>query len=383
MKNIIFLFTTPAVEGDENKFSLLRLHELGFCLTIYDLTPVLCLEIESKITRRRIHAEYIDYNKITDMSQLEKAIREHWQDSFFLPMFDDYYQVRKIYSLFTKYKVRYGYVNNLVCEIEIAAGNNNRLGAGGLSAIKIRSALYNRIIRKVIPNRKAEFIAFGSKSSEKIITGNCLVDKNTKRLYLHTYDCQRFIDTVPYDNHNRKYCVFLDQYIPFHPDNVIDRGLRIDAEIYYREVCGMLDCISQKFDMDVIIAAHPRADYENQHKIFPKSYKIETGKTTELIKNAALVIGHFSTAIGLVSLVKVPLYIFLPPSIFDVDEFRESGIAFSKLLGCRIIKEPYDIQNANLSYDSEKYQSFAETYMTCNDESDQLNLWDTMSRYLS
>ena len=382
MKNIIFLFSTPALEGDENKFSLLRLYELGFRLTIYDLTPVLRPEIESMITKRRIHAEYIEYSKITNINQLEKNIREHCQDSFFFPMFDDYYRVRKVYSLFTKYKVRYGYVNNLACEVEIVACNGNRPKVSELNVIKISSVLYNRIIRKVIPNRKAEFIAFGSRRSEKNIVRNCLVDKKTKRLYLHTYDCQRFIDATPYDNHNRKYCVFLDQYIPFHPDTVIDRGLRIDAEIYYREVCGMLDCIGQKFDMDVIIAAHPRADYENQHKMFPQSYKIETGKTTELIKNAALVIGHFSTSIGLVSLTKVPLYIFLPPSIFDINVFRMNGTAFSKLLGCGIIREPNDIQNMDLSYDGEKYQSFAETYMTCNDRLDQLNIWDIVSRYL-
>lgn len=383
MKNVIFLFVTPVVEGDEYRFSLLRLCELGYRITIYDLTPALFPELESRITKRRIHVDYLTYEKVHNIRDFEKIVADRCKNSFFMPMFNDYYQVRKLYSIFTKYNIKFGYVNNLVCEIDIGARIGNILKISSIKKGKISSVLYNRLFRKVLPNKKADFIAFGSKKSEESIAEKCLVGKKTKRVYIHTYDCQRFLDTIPYDNGGRKYCVFLDQYIPFHPDNILDRGLNIDPEAYYREVCDVLDGIRKNYNLDVIIAAHPRADYEKQHRVFPESYKIEMEKTTELIKNATLVVGHFSTSIGLVSLAKVPLYIFLPPSISCINDFRENGLAFARLLGCRIIRKPADLNNQNLCYDVDKYQSFAETYMTCNYTDCQDNLWKPIRHYIN
>ena len=97
MKNVIFLFVTPAVEGDEDRFSIFRLYELGYKITIYDLTPTLFPELESRITKRRIHVDYLTYEKVHNIRDFEKIVADISGNSVFLPMFNDYYKVRKLY----------------------------------------------------------------------------------------------------------------------------------------------------------------------------------------------------------------------------------------------------------------------------------------------
>ena len=380
-RKIVFLFVTPAVDGDEKKYSLKMLSDLGFQILIYDVTPLFAPDVDSAITKNRIHTDYVQYRKIKQKNELRDIIRDNRNDSFFLPMFDDYYLVRDVYKYFSKYNVRYGYVNNLVYELEFNGKKAFKIAKKNLKLEKISSVLYNRLLRKVVQYKPAEFIAFGSELSKESVRSRCRIGKNTKELDLHTFDCQRFLDSLVGSADYGDYCVFLDQYIPYHPDNIKDRGLSIDPQTYYEEMCCILDTVADKFCMSVVVAAHPRADYTGK-RVFPDNYMIETGKTGELIKGAKLVLAHFSTAIGFVALADVPLCIVLPKSISRISEFRHSSKEFANLLGAKLITEPSDLENINLKVDKGKYKSFAEKYITCSSDLNLNNLWDPISRYI-
>lgn len=380
-KKIAFLFVTPAVEEDEKKYSLKRLSDLGFSILIYDITPLFAPDVDSTITKNRIHTDYILYKKIKHKKELSKIIRDDRNDTFFLPMFDDYSLVRNVYKYLTKYNARYGYVNNLVYELALDENNTSTITKRSIKFGKIKSAFYNRLWRKVVPYKPAEFIAFGSELSKEAVRTRCRIGKSTKEIDLHTFDCQRFLDSSIVSPDYGDYCVFLDQYIPYHPDNIKDRGLSIDPQTYYDEMRCIIDAVAEKFCLSVVVAAHPRADYTDK-EVFPDNYKIETGKTCELIKGAKLVLAHFSTAIGFVALADVPLCIVLPKSIRHISEFKQSSEAFAKLLGAKIITDPNDLKNINMTVDRVRYKVFAEKYMTCSTDMDLNNLWEPISLYI-
>lgn len=380
-KKIIFLFATPVLEGDELKYSLNTLIEYGFQILIYDLTSYVAPDIERCVTKKRIHKDYIEYNIITTHNELINAIRDNCKDGFFFPMFDDYYQVKEVYRMFTKYDARFGYVNNLVYDLDVGSSGKLSNILKKLSIDKINSIIYNRVLRKVYRYKNAEFVAFGSILSRKQISERCRIDKNTTKIFTHTFDFQRFNDTLKYDNNGTQYCVFLDQYIPYHPDNIFDRGLKIDAKKYYNEICSLLDLVSKKFGLSIIIAAHPRADYSNK-KVFPKSYKVISGKTSELIKGAKLVLAHFSTAIGFAVLAKVPLSILLPHAFSNITEFDNNCRTFADVLGCEIIEDSDDIKKIDLNFDYDKYVAFTEKYMTCILNNCETNLWDPVIKHI-
>ncbi len=296
-------------------------------------------------------------------------------------MFDDYFLVRDVYKYFSKYNARYGYVNNLVYELEIDVEKSSAIAKRSIKFGKIKPALYNRLWRKVVPYKPAEFIAFGSEFSKESVKSRCRIGKNTKEIYVHTFDCQRFLDSSIDNQNYGDYCVFLDQYIPYHPDNIKDRGLSIDPQIYYDEMRSIIDAVAEKLCLSVVVAAHPRADYTDK-KVFPDNYIIETGKTSELLKGAKLVLAHFSTAIGFVALADVPLCIVLPKSIRCISEFKHSSEAIAKLLNAKIITDPHDLNNIDIKVDKVRYKSFSEKYMACSSDANTNNLWEPISMYI-
>lgn len=378
-KKLVFLFVTPALVNDDKKYSLQKLVDRGLKVEIWDLTPAVMPDIEKTITQKRFYSPFIHYIRCENIRQIEDKIRMDQKAAFFFPMFDLYYEVRKIYGLFTKYHVRYGYVNNMVCEQDSLVDGFENNTDKRFQIQHIKHGLFNRVWKKIRKYTPAEFIAFGTNENEQGVVKRGVCSNNTLKLHLHTFDYERFMDVEPYEK-GQPYCVFLDQYIPFHPDNLIDAGLKIDAKKYYDELNAILDCIQQKLNVKIIVAAHPRADY-NDKKEYLKGYQIEYGKTSELIKGATLVVAHFSTAIGMVPLARVPVAIIDTELISRIRKFDVLCQRYAEALGAPIICKPQDVQKKVLQYDLRKYEDFVEKYMTCNLNMKE-SLWNEVVEYL-
>ena len=92
------------------------------------------------------------------------------------------------------------------------------------------------------------------------------------------------------------YAVYLDNYFPYHPDIIKNNpNIIIDTKVHYDELNALFCEIETKFNLKVIIAAHPKADYKDnefQGRVIVKY------KTQELVRNASLVLLHSSNAIA-------------------------------------------------------------------------------------
>jgi hypothetical protein len=95
---------------------------------------------------------------------------------------------------------------------------------------------------------------------------------------------------------NPRHVVFLDEYIPFHPDYLQD-GIRAPctADEYYPKLRTLFAEIERQSGLPVVIAAHPRARYR-EHPDFFQGRKIIQGQTCSLVRDAALVVTHASTS---------------------------------------------------------------------------------------
>ena len=105
---------------------------------------------------------------------------------------------------------------------------------------------------------------------------------------------------------DENYLVFIDQYIPYHPD-FVSRGidLRFTPSEYYNELNLALKEISARTGLKVLIAAHPRRVGKNDYN-FPVSYN----NTASLVKYSKLVIAHYSTAVNFAAVYNKPLVFF-------------------------------------------------------------------------
>lgn len=379
IRKFIFLFVTPALDNDENKYSLKKIIDKGYQVEIWDLTPAIVPETEKAITAKRFASKFIYSMRYDNIRQIEENIQANCESAFFFPMFDLYFEVRKLYDMFTKYNVRYGYVNNMVCDFD-AIVDNVKIRIGDRLRIQyVKALFFNRIWKKFLCYKPAEFIGFGTIGNENTFMNRDVCSDKTEKLYLHTFDYERFMDVMPYE-HEHEYCVFLDQYIPFHPDNIVDAGLKIDAQKYYNELNAILDSIRRVLKMDIIVAAHPRADYSDKMG-YVNGYRVEYGKTPELIKGASLVVAHSSTAIGMVPMAKVPLAIIDIDSVSKVKEFDVICKLYAEKLGVSLIHTPQDIKKNVLDYDLQKYNKFEREYMTCNMNENE-SLWSKVVEYL-
>lgn len=89
-----------------------------------------------------------------------------------------------------------------------------------------------------------------------------------------------------------RYVVFLDEYLPYHPDfKVLVGYAHVDADRYLDQMNSFFSLIEQKYGVEVIIAGHPKSEYAPeafQHR------RIIKYRTPELTRAAAFVIAHAS-----------------------------------------------------------------------------------------
>lgn len=94
----------------------------------------------------------------------------------------------------------------------------------------------------------------------------------------------------------QQHIVFLDQYLPFHPD-FFAPGVSppVTAEDYFPKLNRLFSYLENVIGLPVVIAAHPRASQPNYAANFGNR-AVVWNKACELVRDAALIVTHFSTA---------------------------------------------------------------------------------------
>ena len=194
---------------------------------------------------------------------------------------------------------------------------------------------------------------------------------NTKVIYSHTYDYDNYLDInkVPKSGIKKPYAVFIDQYLPFHPDAPIYFGVspRVTGEKYYPALNDFLNIFEKEYNMDTIVCAHPKSDYESNPK-FLYGRKFIRNKTISLIRDCEVVLSHCSAAISYAILLKKPIIFLLS------DEYIRSFDNYTPAVLAKKLNSTYfniddknnnsKIKNINLfKVDNKKYKIYKDDYI--------------------
>ncbi|CAB5114068.1 hypothetical protein D3OALGB2SA_2568 [Olavius algarvensis associated proteobacterium Delta 3] len=126
-------------------------------------------------------------------------------------------------------------------------------------------------------------------------------------LWVHSFDYDEYLrERIKPDKIDSGTCVFLDEYVPLHPDNTAANLSRVPMQRYYDQMRSFFDHIENKLAVNVVIAAHPRSHYEDLPGLFGKRPVIR-GKTAELVKNSGFVILHQSMSMNFAVLFEKPM----------------------------------------------------------------------------
>ena len=101
------------------------------------------------------------------------------------------------------------------------------------------------------------------------------------------------------------YAVFLDEYFPNHPDmRFFVKDCWADTTQYRRSMLRFFDEYQQRTGLEVVIAAHPKAEYQGDEW---GARKIIKYKTVELVRDAREILMHSSAALSFVMMFDKPL----------------------------------------------------------------------------
>ncbi len=142
------------------------------------------------------------------------------------------------------------------------------------------------------------------------------------------------------------YIVFIDAFYPYHADWK-ERNPSFDwnalAEPYYKSMRTFFDKVEKEYKCEVIIAAHPNANYENNPYGKRKWYKF---KTVELVRDCKAVIMHSSNSINFIAYYNKPVC-FVSNDAVKAGDFQyclyEMASSLSNALGYSLI----DIDHEN------------------------------------
>ena len=138
-----------------------------------------------------------------------------------------------------------------------------------------------------------------------------LTSSKQKKIYLCHFDYDIYLKHKIKKNgkKKKKFAVFLDQFLPFHSgQNYIGTASKnIDHKIYYRNLELFFQKFEKKYNIEVIIAAHPRSNYK-KNKFIKKGRKFFINKTAELVKNSSITFTHHSLGMNFAVLFKKPIF---------------------------------------------------------------------------
>lgn len=130
----------------------------------------------------------------------------------------------------------------------------------------------------------------------------------TSIIWTHAFDYDIVLEIGAQRESKRiSHLVFLDEYVPFHPDyQTLGIAPPNTANEYFPQLNRLFDALEKQWRLPVVIAAHPRANYQGGPDYF-EGRKILQGHTASLVRDAALVITHSSVSNNFTAIYRKPL----------------------------------------------------------------------------
>jgi hypothetical protein len=376
---IIFFVESPFNQRDYGRFGIEILIKNGFKVEIWDFTHILYPGIYSKI----LPPDPIDYkyqiilnDKITAVNNISK-LSGHDIVVVMTPYRGEVYF---IYKALSRHGIKYCSFKANIFPIETKSPIKTILMIFNSPIKKTFNAFVSKIPPKLLGVNSATIIlAGGSRSTENF---NDQKKSKSKILWLHSLDYDLFLQEKDKQTYSsEKYAVFLDEYVPHHPEYSMF-GMRSPSspDDYYPVLNQLFGKLEKKFDLKVIIAAHPRSCYEKYPDYF-ESRECIRGRTSELIKNAHFVITHCSTANNFTVLFEKPV-MFVTTNAINASHMGPLIKLLSSYLGVVLINlcTNYDI-NQEPRINKQKFDNYRNEYIKI-DGTPELPFWQIFSDYI-
>jgi len=344
IKRIIFFVVSPFNMRDYKRFGIEILQQNNFKVEVWDITPILYPVFYNSYSP----PDPFDYEGLTLFNkklELYNKIAVLKDSDFVINIIPYNLKSLWIYRTLSKSEADYAvFMANALPSI------NN-----GKSKLLIYYKKFKKFFKTSPQNilnhifQRLPFYLFGVKPTKIILAGGekCLVyhyptDTNTEVLWAHTLDYDLYLKEKDNPSIERPIAVFIDEYLPFHPDYIV-AGIKpyVAPERYYFLLSKFFKLIENQLGLEVIIAAHPRSHYKNYPDYF-EGRKCIRGQLVKLVRECKLILAHSSTALSFANLFNKPV-VFITSSELN----RSYQGPFIKEMAKRFGKKPIFIDKDN------------------------------------
>ena len=386
IKKIIFIYNVPISDKIIEDFYFNELLKGGFLIEYWDVSKIF---FSKTLNQDKLKHNYIKkFKSIKDFKiEVSKQLKE---ETLFNPLltYNNILSLR-LFRILTKYKCQTSFIakgalpgpsSELKNAFKLIISNNFFTVVNKTITYLKNKILY--VLKKLSFVKHYDFIFCSGKNGiVNLGVGYKIDNLNSKLVQINSSDYDKFIENKSDLKINHKYCVFLDEYLPFHPDWSLLNFKTVDPIEYYNTMNSFFNMIENN-GLKVIIAAHPKSDY----KINPfEGREIYKYKTNELVKNSAFTMAHMSSSINYSILHNKKVLLLITDAykkIYKNTAYRTSQY-FSSALGEQLINcNDYgyiDISNTNI--DQNLYLKYKYDYLTSK-ESESLKSSDLIINFL-
>lgn len=369
---ICFFIEVPLNKRDYKRFGVEILKSRGFDVLFLDMTSLLnpCYLTDYEVPDV-VKGSFI--KAVNSKAEVIKFLKCYAGEIFGIDLIGLKYDLIFFYRLLKKLNIRYASfcTNSIPSAREPAKKIHERIfHFMSRNIMEIKLSICNRFTTLV--DKLPSFVSSLQHPKLVLVNGlkygkrSPLPTRNSEIVWAHTLDYDLYLSGAGAPAINGNYCVFLDEYFPFHPGFLLKGTpkVSIDPNKYYKGINRFFDYVEDKLNLPVIIAAHPRSRYDI-HKNFFNNRKLIKGKTINLVAHSRFVLTHATTSINFAVLYKKPI-------IFTT--FDQLGNSYYKHLICNFAaqfkKKPINIDKkfpaniqSELVIDEKSYSAYILNYI--------------------
>jgi hypothetical protein len=375
IEQIVYLIETPFSKRDYNRFGIEVFNKHGINATVLDLTYYM----DQNVAKKYHSTDNTDYPyvlKLKTYMEIKKFILTSKQNTVFVSFLgDSSIHSLKILHLLSKHNKEFGII--ISGSLPLTSVKQKLSSQLKLFNLKNFFRLCLKAIYLIFTTKpKYSFVIASGSESYKTIRKRYITDN---LLPGHAFDYDLYLEHQNETATNyQNYIVFLDEFLPFHPD-YIRHGIDLShiAEAYYGKLTNLFDKIEQYYNMPVVISAHPRSYYDELPDYW-QGRKCILGGTISLVKNASLCLLHASTSINFAILYDKPLL------FITMDEIKNSN---TQILLAAMVQElqsnVIDLDDLheeyfkNIAFSTANYEAYKIQYIK-RDDSNNINNWEIL-----
>lgn len=377
IKKIVYFVSAPFSDRDYERFGIETVQKNGYEIEVWDFSSFLGFERAEYSGGSNRHGLKM-YKRFSNMKDVVCQIRNLKKDCMVILLLSYIYESYPVFRAISRGGLSYAlvYYNFPSHHMEKSKGFIRKMR--NFSFAKLFNLLFARYIPYWTVGIKPAklFMSLGGES--RLDKSRLPLNKDTTVIFSHYFDYDIYLKELQKPAVlDKRAGVFLDTFLPFHPD--FGPEPVIDPDEYYPRLCKFFDLLEKEHQIKIIIAAHPRSNYETRRDYFG-GRKVAKGKTAELVRNSGLVISQESASVSFAVLFEKPV-IFVT---FEKLRGKMTGKLtdfIAGLLGKETVNLNGDLNidwDREMSVNKEAYRGYRNTYIK-EEGTEELPIWQTFA----